>query len=226
MSFQDYQRSKAQQRRLVLRVGLGASAAVGVLAGGYFTFRPQAPEYDDLPLIEGTNFLRLTDSEDGEPFKGVTEFFQYGSVECFKAHQQLDRMRADVGASRWRRSPVLTDDLSRLHAKLFMVLDRLGIEDKLHASVFEAIHLRSNPLNSVDRIVELVTAKGYSKTAVQEMLEGASAAEFLASLPRRQSRHRVQAIPSLSVRSIYYTDVGLAGGVGQMMGVANQLYKK
>ena len=71
----------------------------------------------------------------------VIEFFWYGCIHCYNLEPRLDvwlkKLPADV---EFRRVPAVFNDRWGHDAAIFYTLDALGLLEKLHRPLFDAIH--------------------------------------------------------------------------------------
>lgn len=227
MTFEAYKRQTRMRRRFIAAGAAGGAVLIGSAVGVYKLLSEDAYQAQAIPLLPGTNYLLLGTHSNALATPGSVEviaFFSYGSSSCFRLESTLSSWRRVLpGNVSFHRYPVIADETDRLHARAFFAAQKMGHLESLHSKFFEAIHLRSNPLNTKERVLELVSLSGYSKSAFAEWMDGAFASEMLAEQAAIQRRFRIQSLPALGIKSIYYTDVALAGGPGQMLDLGLKL---
>ncbi|GAC1621325.1 MAG: thiol:disulfide interchange protein DsbA [Nevskia sp.] len=84
----------------------------------------------------------------------VEEFFWYGCPHCFHLEPEvaawLPKKGADVVFTRVPNT--LGRPEGEIHARAFYIAQNLGIEDKIHKPLFDAIHEQHYPMSSLDSI--------------------------------------------------------------------------
>ena len=224
MSFAEYQRSRAQQKRWLIRGSLAAAAIAGSGYGLVRLFGAESYEASQIPLLPGTNFLTVGGGGAIKPRSELVNFFSYGNVTCYRAESTMASWRKTLpGGVTLRRLPMVSDDASRMHARMYFAAEKMGLVDELHMAFYQAIHLNSNPLLLKERILEFVSSRGYSKTAFGDWMDGAYASERFATLAQDVSRFRVQSLPAMVINASFYTDPLLAGGINQMLDLSRRL---
>ena len=71
----------------------------------------------------------------------VLEFFWYGCIHCYNLEPQIDtwlkKLPSDV---QFRRVPAVFNERWALDAAIFYAMEAMGVLDKLHRPLFDAIH--------------------------------------------------------------------------------------
>ena len=84
----------------------------------------------------------------------VEEFFWYGCPHCFHLEPEvaawLPKKAADVDFVRIPNTLGRSD--GEIHARAFYIAQTLGIGEKIHKPLFDAIHVQHYPMNSLDSI--------------------------------------------------------------------------
>lgn len=90
----------------------------------------------------------------------VEEFFWYGCPHCFSLDPAVEQWRASKPADvDFTRVPnTLGRPEGEVHSRAFYIAQTLGILDKTHKPLFEAIHVQHQPMNSLEAIRELYVA--------------------------------------------------------------------
>jgi protein dithiol oxidoreductase (disulfide-forming) len=71
----------------------------------------------------------------------VLEFFWYGCIHCYNLEPKIDAWLKTLPKDvEFRRVPAVFNDRWALDASIFYTLEALGLFDKLHRPLFEAIH--------------------------------------------------------------------------------------
>jgi thiol:disulfide interchange protein DsbA len=161
----------------------------------------------------------------------VVEVFWYGCGHCFHLDPTLEAWRTKSRAPyvEFRRIPVMWNEMTRAHARLFYTIEALGKLEQLHALVFREIHLNGNVLADAD------PAKTEQLQRAFLLANGVSAAEFdnayrsfdvdskLRLAEDLTRRYRATGVPLLVVNGKYTADVGTAGGEPELTQLVSDL---
>ena len=105
---------------------------IAVIALVPFAARAQQPAYMELnppQPVEAQNKIE------------VLEFFWYGCIHCYNLEPKIDTWLKTLSKDvEFRRVPAIFNDRWALDASIFYTLEALGLLDKLHRPLFDAIH--------------------------------------------------------------------------------------
>ena len=112
---------------------------------------------------EGKNFRQVAKVQTPADPKRITvqEFFWYGCPHCYHLEPELEAWAktrpADVDFERVPNT--LGRPIGELHQRAFYIAKALGILDKTHKPLFDAIHAQGFPMNSLESIRDLYVEK-------------------------------------------------------------------
>jgi len=165
----------------------------------------------------GTNFDKTAQTipTDNKNKIEVMELFWYGCIHCYEMDPMLSdwvkKLPKDVY---FKRVPAIPRPEWAAMAKAFYAMETLGVSEKLHASIFDAVH-KEKKLNPADEkaILEWVTLKsGLDRKKVEEAFNSFS---MNASMNRSVQIFRAAGatgVPSLVIDGKYITSSTMAGG--------------
>jgi len=166
------------------------------------------------PPEAGTDFLPLAKPAPVETPAGkieVIEFFWYSCPHCNAFEPALDawvkRVPKDVVV---KRVPVAFRADFEPQQRLYFALEAMGLVDKLHAKVFNAIHVEHQPLNQPEAIFNWVAKQGVDKAKFMDQFNSFSAASKLKRATQLQDAYKVEGVPAMGVAGRFYTDGTLA----------------
>jgi len=143
------------------------------------------------------------------------ELFWYGCIHCYEMDPMLSdwvkKLPKDVY---FKRVPAIPRPEWAAMAKAFYAMETLGVSEKLHTSIFDAVH-KEKKLNPADEkaILEWVTLKsGLDRKKVEEAFNSFS---MNASMNRSVQIFRAAGatgVPSLVIDGKYITSSTMAGG--------------
>jgi protein dithiol oxidoreductase (disulfide-forming) len=177
---------------------------------------------------EGTNYQKLVPTQPTgvAPDKvEVTEVFWYACGHCFALEPQLDSWQAKGKPANveFVRVPAMWNDTLRMHARIFYTAERLGKLEQLHTPIFREIHVKSNPLNTVEKITAFFRENGVSTDEFQKAFSSFAVEQKLQRADFLNRRYRIESVPTLVVNGKYKTDVGMAGNEQQLFQLIGEL---
>lgn len=154
----------------------------------------------------------------------VVEFFWYRCGHCNSFEPALEawskKLPKDVVL---RRVPVAFQDSFAPLQRLFYTLEAMGLSAKLHAKVFNAIHVERVNLEKGDSIIEWVTQQGVDKLKFVEQFNSFSINSKATKAAQLQNGYRVEGVPALGVAGRFYTDGSLARSMDRALQVVDAL---
>ncbi len=155
----------------------------------------------------------------------VIEFFWYGCPHCYSLEPLIDdwvaKLPDDVV---FRRVHVPFGD--RRHQQLFYTLESMGLADKLGKTVFRAIHVEGNRLDTPEKMVELLSKHGVDKTAFLDAWKSFGVRTAMARGTRATQVYHVDGVPAMAIAGKYYTAPSLAGSNEKALRVMDWLLQK
>ena len=153
----------------------------------------------------------------------VTEFFLYSCPHCFHFEPELNAWRKQHPNVAFRRVPVLFGPGSQPYARLYYTEVKLGVVDRLHDQIFDAIHEDGNPLSSEGQMRQFMVAHGVNGQRFDKIYNSAAVDRKVKAIATRMQRYPVMAVPSISVAGRYWTSGRMAGSNERMLKVVDYL---
>jgi protein dithiol oxidoreductase (disulfide-forming) len=152
-------------------------------------------------FVEGVHYQRLADvpaayelgaTADG---KSVLEVFWYGCGHCYAFDPLLNAWIADKGDSiAFARTPMIWDETTQQHARLFHTAQALGLQEQMHARIFDEIHRKRNFLLDTTSIGALFADFGVGQ---EEFTKAFGAFGVDTAVRKAEARQRALFIPSV-----------------------------
>jgi thiol:disulfide interchange protein DsbA len=159
----------------------------------------------------------------------VVELFWYGCIHCYQLEPQLhtwvNKLPADVV---FKRVPGLPRADWAPMAKAYYAMETLGVLDKLHGKLFDAIH-KNRTLKPTDEAaaIDWVTKEGgLDKKKVQEAFNSFTSNTKLNRAAQIFRDSGATGVPALIIDGKYVTSSSMAGGNVQVLKVADHLIAK
>ncbi|KAF2408876.1 thiol:disulfide interchange protein DsbA/DsbL [Pseudomonas antarctica] len=206
-------------RNLILSAALVTASLFGMTA--------QAA--DNVPLEAGKTYVELANPVPvSEPGKiEVVELFWYGCPHCYAFEPTInpwaEKLPSDVN---FKRIPALFGGPWDAHGQLFITLDTMGVEHKVHNAVFNAIQKEGKRLTKPEEMADFVATQGVDKAKFLETFNSFAVKGKMAQYKELAQKYGVQGVPTMIVNGKYRFDLGTTGGPEQTLNVADQLIAK
>jgi protein dithiol oxidoreductase (disulfide-forming) len=157
----------------------------------------------------------------------VVEVFSYACPHCAHFQPYVDELKTklpkDVPVS---YMPVVFNPSWEPYARAFYAARALGVLDKTHQALFDALHRDHKPLRTLEDMAGFFAAYGidpanFTSTAKSFVVEG-----NLTQDRERAMAYGIQSTPTLIVNGKYRLDAASAGGQAQAIELALWLVDK
>ena len=154
----------------------------------------------------------------------VVEFFWYGCSHCFDLephlHKWVARLPKDV---EFRRIPAVPTERWMAGARTFYTLEALGLLDRLHGEVFDAIHL--SHVNLMDEKIQLdwMAGKGVDRAKYADAWKSFSVQSKTRRAVQQTQAYDISGVPTLVVDGKYQTSVSMTGSHEALLKTLDEL---
>ena len=203
-------------RNLILSAALVSASLFGMTA--------QAAE----PLEAGKQYVELSSAVPvAVPGKiEVVELFWYGCPHCFAFEPTInpwaEKLPADVS---FVRIPAMFGGIWNVHGQLFITLEAMGVENKVHKAVFQAIH-DGKKLATPEEIADFLAGEGIDKDKFLSTYNSFAVKGKVEDAKKKAQAYQISGVPTMVVNGKYRFDLGTAGGPEGALSVADQLIAK
>ncbi len=157
----------------------------------------------------------------------VVELFWYGCPHCFHFEPLLDQWIKNKPRNvNFVRIPAVFNPSWRLHAQAFYTAKVLGVLDKIHQPLFDAIHIKGQRMASADELADFFARHGVKKKAFFDAFNSFAVDADVRRAEDLTQRYGIDGVPSLIVDGKYRTSASLAGSNEKMLEVVNYLIAK
>lgn len=157
----------------------------------------------------------------------VVELFWYGCPHCYHFEPTINpwiaKLPDDVN---FVRVPAMFGGVWDLHGQMFITLQTMGVEAKVHSAVFEAIQKDGKKLATPEEMAEFLATQGVDKDAFLKTYNSFGVKGQVANAKRLGMAYQISGVPALIVNGKYRFDIGSSGGPEQALDVADQLIAK
>lgn len=189
-------------------LGLFCFATLARAEGGYETVTPVQP-------VQNPDKIE------------VIEFFWYGCPHCYHLEPAMNAwLKTKPANVEFIRQPAVFSELWGKHAKAFFTAEALGVVDKVHADLFDAIQNKKQKLTAEDDL-----AKFFAEHGVKDEDFRSAYNSFLVDAKMRQAetmgaRYGITGVPALIVNGKYRVTGPSAKSQENMLTVTNQLIQQ
>jgi thiol:disulfide interchange protein DsbA len=154
----------------------------------------------------------------------VAEFFLYTCPHCYHFEPALEAWRKGLDDDVvFDRVPVLFGPSGDIYARLYYTEVDMGIVDRMHDQIFDAIHQDGNPLTNRTTIRSFMVAHGVNGATFDKTFDSSKVTRQIAATLPRMRRFPVTEVPSISVAGRYWVSGRLAGSNKKMLDVVDYL---
>lgn len=210
-------------RNLILSAALVAASVFGMTA------QAAQPIVAAQTIEAGKQYIELSSPvQVAQPGKiEVVELFWYGCPHCYAFEPTInpwvEKLPADVN---FVRIPALFGGPWDAHGQLFITLETMGVEHKVHAAVFEAIQKQRKPLTKPEDMAEFLATQGVDKEQFLSTFNSFAVKGKMVQYKELAKKYEVTGVPTMVVNGKYRFDLGTSGGPEGTLQVADQLIAK
>ena len=157
----------------------------------------------------------------------IIEFFWYGCPHCYSFEPELAKWLKTLPDNvEFIRQPAVFSSLWGKHAKAYFVAEALGVVEKVHADLFDAIQNKKQKLTTEDQLATFFVAHGVDETEFRNTFNS-----FLVDAKLRQAkamapRYGITGVPAIIINGKYKTNGPLAKSQKNMIEVMNRLIQQ
>ena len=183
-----------------------------------FAAQPEQPEYQTInpPLA----------THSGNKIE-VMEIFWYGCPHCYAFEPYLEKWLQTKPANvEFRLMPGILNRAWVAHARAFYTAEKLGVLDKIHRQLFDAIHKDRRNIFDEDSIRAFFVEQGVDGGEFSKVYDSKEIDEKLRQAIQAQVDAKVTGVPSLIVGGKYLTSPSMTGSYEALEKVLNNLIKR
>ena len=185
---------------------------------------------EGVTLLAGHNYELVTPAQptqSGDKVE-VLEIFWYGCPHCYHfepdLHAWIENKADDV---EFRRMPGVFRQNWVPHAKAFYTAQKLGVLDKIHTPLFDAMHQDGRKISSDEAILDFVDELDEVDGDAFRKAYNAFSVESKVKQAMRLSRaYGIRGVPAIIVNGKYWTSGSLVGSYPKLLKVVDALVDK
>lgn len=181
------------------------------------------------PFEEGTHYQRLstpvpTSSNDRVE---VVEAFWYGCGHCYSLEPALEKWVADKPDNiAFVRLPAVLGSSWEPHARAYYTAEALGVLDKIHQPLLDAIHVEDRRLANEKQLAEFFAEQGVDKETFRKAYNSFTVETRLRRSQELVKRYKLRAVPTIIINGKYVTNTTMAGSGQKLFEVMDYLVEK
>jgi len=134
----------------------------------------------------------------------VVELFWYGCPHCFTLEPYVERwLKRKPENVKFVRMPGMFRPSWEIHGRAYYTAEVLGVVDKVHKPMFEAIHEQKRSLSDEASIMALFKANGVSEKDFKRVFRSFAVETKLRRAKDMGQRYGVRGVPALIVNGKY-----------------------
>lgn len=154
----------------------------------------------------------------------VVEMFWYGCPHCNHLEPYVNRwLKKKAKDVELVRIPAVFRPNWALHARAFYTAQILGVLDKTHDAMFDAIHKLRKPMNTEGEIMDLFAQHGVKNDEFKRVFHSFAVEAKVRRARDMSQRYGIDGVPTLIVDGKYRTDAELAGSAANIFKVVDYL---
>ena len=155
----------------------------------------------------------------------VVEVFSYGCIHCAQFQQHVDAWRKRLNASKvgFVYLPAPYSPQYAALARGYYAAESLGVAEKTHQAVFEAIHLHGAVVRNFDDVVALYRRLGVASSDFVKAARDFYVDKEVRRANELMTKYKIDSTPTLIVAGKYRITVDTAGGYDAMIKAADSL---
>ncbi len=197
------------------------------VAALFFALAWSMPAHAELVL--GKQYTLISPPQPTETGKNieVLEFFSYACPHCFALEPTLNpwvkKLPKDVT---FRRLPAVFNETYRTYARIFYAAEAMGVLEKLHPAIFNAVHGQHINLGNEQTLLEWVAKQGVDSKKFSAMYTSFEVDYKTKRADQLTRSFAITGVPSIAVEGKYLTSTSMSGGNEQLLPLLDDLIKK
>ncbi|NWA28091.1 thiol:disulfide interchange protein DsbA/DsbL [Pseudomonas gingeri] len=204
-------------RNLILSAALVTASLFGMSA-----------QAADVPLEAGKTYVELEKPvQVSVPGKiEVIEFFWYGCPHCYAFEPTInpwaEKLPSDVN---FVRVPAIFGGPWNAHGQMFLTLEAMGVEARVHKAVFEEVQ-KTHKMTQPEEMADFLATQGVDKQKFLDTFNSFAIKGQMKKAKDLAEQYGISGVPTMIVNGKYRFDLGTAGGPEAALNVADQLIAK
>lgn len=201
-----------------------ASLAGILLLAAFCTFAPGSA-FSQAPA-KGVAYIELNPPQPTETAGKieVIEFFWYGCPHCYALEPMMEPWAKKLPKEAvLKRVPAVFNEQWGVAARVYYALDAIGEEERLRASLFDAIHKEGLRITSESAVEAWLAKKGVSVEKYKSVYKSFGVESRLRRAMQMTQSYRIDGVPSFAVQGKYVVSASANPDRQQILSVTDYL---
>ncbi len=156
----------------------------------------------------------------------VIEFFSYACPHCYNLEPEVVAWLKNKPENiHFIQVPAIFNKQWEAFARVFYTAEVLGVKDKVHQQIFDAIHGPGKKIRSLDDLKAIFVANGVDAKVFEQTLSSFSVATKVRQAKAKTKSYGVDSVPMIIVQGKYRTSSSLAHGHKNVFKVVEYIIK-
>lgn len=157
----------------------------------------------------------------------VVELFWYGCPHCFHFEPFLSEwLKTKPDYVEFRRIPAVFAQNWLVHARAYYAAEALGVGDKLHRPLFNAIHQEERKIMDEDSLVKFAASVGIDEKQFRDAYDSFAVDGKVRQAMLATKDYGITGVPSVIVNGKYRVSPSLAGNYETLLKIVDFLVAK
>lgn len=211
-------------RHLVTRPARSAVLAMTMLLCGL----PASVTAQEENFVEGGHYELLSEVQPvqtGDKIE-VVEMFWYQCPHCYRLEPFITQwLEKKPDNATFVPVPAILNKNWEIGARMYYTLEALGLDEQLHAALFNAIHKTRRPFETADQFADWAAENGADRLAIAATFTSFAVENKVNFATLMSVKYGISGVPAIIVDGRYRTSVSLAGSHENLINVINHLIK-
>jgi len=157
----------------------------------------------------------------------VVEVFGYSCVHCAHLQPVVDAWKPKLASDvQFVYMPAVFGGVWEVYGRAFYAAETMGLLDKTHSALFNALHVERRPVRSVEDVAAFYADYGTTQDEFMAAMQSFAVNAKIARAQQVVPRYGVEGTPSMIVNGKYRVMSPVQGGFPRMLEVVDALIAK
>ena len=159
----------------------------------------------------------------------VVELFWYGCPHCYSFEPKLNKWKKTMPANvTFKRIPAIFPNRKswETHARAYYTAELLGVVDKIHQPLFDALHKHKQKVFTEDALANFFAQHGVDQKTFKDTFNSFGVTMKVNIARDLTRRYQIDGVPTVIINGRYRTHASLTNGQAGMLKVIDYLIQK
>ena len=134
----------------------------------------------------------------------VVEFFWYGCIHCYNLEPAVEKWEKTLPKDvQFRRVPAVFNDRWAIDASIFYTLEAMGLLDRLHRPLFDAIHRERLRTDNQKEVMDWLQKQGVEPKKFTETMKSFGVQSKMRRAAQLTALYKIDGTPAMAVNGRY-----------------------